>query len=371
MSKTVNRNIIAVFFVTTIIAIACIFVFRAVKKAETKELWIDEIYSSTVSIKPCYREILIKGAKTQGSPAPLDYLFIKFLYQNKDKLKPNWLNLNAYSRLNSIFWNLVTGLFIVFIFFFYLKRGFQSNLVFAIQSLCLTLALLLFYFWPSNFYFSLEMRPYALWNCLWFASIVMFLFYGRVKLPVAILLSFLAASVTASIFQLFSFAISIFFIFLMEKEKPIRIGRLILKYFTIPFIISIYYIKVQKLSFGYINPETYIQYWKEFFHFWITKEMIPILSILGILLTYAFKELKNHTIVFLAILVLYIISPVINYITLSHGFFFSSRQYLYYDLIYPIFLISFAVALPAYLEKVLSFFKKMDRQKKSKERLHL
>lgn len=340
-----------IMFVILIAVISGMFLQRAFAGASAHDFWTDERNGMSTRAAS-YSDLITGNLASQASRAPLDYIVEKLFDEVGGRLLSAGMPPNIYYRLNSIFYIWLSGLFIMLLIFFRIRRDARNYLVLLVQIIFLASALYHYYFWHENFRYWIQMRPYALWCALWFMILTLFFVDGRLKVwPFTVLFTLLAATATAAIYQLFSFGLAFAIVQLIRKEKCRDIMLTGLKVFLIPMIVSLYYILIDRSTiYGWTADAD--QYIKEFFHFWLTKEMIPILSVLGILITVWIKELRNHTIVFLAIFILYLISPLINYAVVSRGIFFSSRHYLYYDLIYAVFLSSMAMVMPVYLEKI-------------------
>lgn len=344
---------ISVFFLISLFIISYRYFIITFKNAEIKDFWIDEEWSLEHTADKSYINLLVYGARGQGSLAPLDYIALRFLNQIKWPLHSLGLPPNIYFRLNSIFFSYSSGLIAVLLLFSFIRENTVNYIIFGLQAILLLLGVMAYYFWYFNLKFAIEARPYALWNSLWFLVLVTFLLKKRFNIPIMILMSLLAMSATASIFQLTCFLFSFVTVRLLDQEELKKVFRVIIKYFSIPIAISLYYILAQNQKFSFGNFEDNLM---QFFKFWLEKEKVPFLSISGILMTIFLKEWRSLTIVFTTMFLLYITSPLTNYIVLSKGFFFSSRQYLYYDLIYPMFIIGAMLILPDYIKKIRDFY---------------
>lgn len=344
-------------FLLIILAIAILFLSRAFNGAQKKVFWMDETFALDTTIKHHNTmDLLIMGAyEGQGSPAPLDYIVVKFLDNIEESVNSFGLHYNIYYRLNSIVSSLMFGIVAVLLPFQFMKKSSSNYLIFILQNIFLIFAFLLFLFWPFNFQYSIEVRPYALWNSLWLVVLVSFIYYKEMKVLFRVFLVLLAATATASVFQMSCFIGAYLFCKMLEREDAEKVVAEVAKTFVLPLIVGFYYIWRKTSVFDYsADHDLYI---KQFYNFWTTKEMIPILMILGIIITVKFKEMRNITIIFVTMLFLYLVSPLINYIVLANKFFFSSRQYIYYDLIYPLFFIGLAVSLPQYYSFVKKTYK--------------
>ncbi|MBF0485514.1 MAG: hypothetical protein HQL16_03260 [Candidatus Omnitrophica bacterium] len=298
-----------------------------------------------------FSSLLLSGVISQGSRAPLDYIFIKTFDQMRKSSLLRWIPENVYYRLNPIFWNFVSGLFVIFL---YLRRIYSEagkNPVYFFQVLCLSAALILYYFWPSNIYFSAEMRPYALWNSLWFSLAALVFLFPESFWGAFFLALFLAMTSSGALFQLLMLALSfVLFSFLKRKDsKRALIG--VIKKFALPVLVTLFYSIRSKM--GYCDrPEAYQGYVTAFFTFWESQWFVSIFSVAGIVLMVFSARYPTGSVVFGAMLLLYIFSPLANYVMLRSGFFFDGRQYLYYHLIFPLFFLGLSLVLPDYWEKI-------------------
>ncbi|MBF0479328.1 MAG: hypothetical protein HQL26_07580 [Candidatus Omnitrophica bacterium] len=334
-------------FIAVVLVMGGIFFFKAIKAADKKNMWADEFVALSATVRDPHCHLLLRGGSGEGSPAPLDYLVLRGLDAIGSTVHYFGLSSNSYYRLSAIGSNLFIGAGVILFVFFFIRKKIQSGLFLALQSLCLIAALVIFYFWPFNFQYATEMRPYALWNSLWFASLAYFMCRG-IRWPLKILLILLALTQTASIFQLCCFCL-IYILGQWGLSVSFRdIFKNVLMTFVLPMAIALYYISCKHSDFNYGNHDVYMG---QFWNFWTNKEKIPILTVTGICITIAIKNMRQSFIVFATMLLLYLVSPIINYIILAHNFFFSSRHYIYYDLIYPLFLIHFAINLEQYLSR--------------------
>jgi len=341
---------ISIVFVSAVIIILGLFINRTFDFAEKKDFWVDERYELTASVRGhSYWDILYRGAQGQGSPSPLEYLAVKFLDHMKEPFHSFGLPFNIYYRLNSIFSTLICGAIGVLLLFSGIQKQKSGNILLCVQAALLGGALWDYYFRIHNFIYAVETRPYALWNALWFLAMAMYLHYRKFNKPLILVLTLLAATVTASLFQMGSLMLSFVMVKLFDKERILEISKSIIKTFAIPLVVCFYYILGKVTHYGHVSgPGDFAKYSRQFFEFWLSMKMIPIVSLLGILMSSFLKNFRSHTIIFTALLILYCVSPAINYLTISKGMYFVHRQYRYYELIYPIFLCHLALALPSY-----------------------
>jgi len=350
--KCAHQRIISLVFLVFTIIISLFFILTAFRIASKKDLWQDEKNGLTSVNSSSYIGLIIYGAKHQGSGAPLDYIALKVLHQIREFPILIKIPHNIYYRLGSIFFALSSSLFVIFIAHKKVTAVAEKILITGFQLSLLILALLVYYFWPPIFNFYVEMRPYALWYAIWFSLVSLYVIYEKLDIASLILWSVLAATAIAAIYQIACFIFCYAIIRLFKKGKLLLVLKTIVKKFTASIFICFYYIFV---NWGYGDYGGYDIYLKQFFDFWTHKEMIPFLSILGFAASVWIGEVERSGVVFLTVLVLYIISPVINYITLYNNFFFSSRQYVYYEVIYPVLFIHTALFWPKYIKKYKKF----------------
>ncbi len=353
------QRVIIVFFLFCALAVGFIFLNQAFQRAYKKPLWADEPYSLEMTVRRGnIPDMIVKGAREQASPAPLDYIFLKIYDNVRPATKALSLPESVYYRLHSVSVNFFSGLIAVFWLFRKAGKNTENYFVLLMQAFLLLAALVFYYFWYFNFQHSLEMRPYALWNALWFLVIAGYIYYGHFNRVLIVLLVLLGLTSSGAIFQMAGLMAAVFITRIINKEKPAGIVLDILKKFSLPVLICLYYISKQS-GYDYDAAKAQ-QYYREFYHFWITKEMVPILSSTAILFAYRLRTLRPLTVIALSYLILYLLSPVFNALVISKGQYFSSRQYLFYDLIYPLFLIVLAMTLPVYFKKVCSLTKPVE-----------
>ena len=345
-------------FIITISAIGIFYLNRVYLGAWGKEFWLDENFSLEVAIRSnSHLAILLKGAQEQASPLPLDYLVIKTL----DLYKPylNFLKLpdNVYYRINAFGSFLIAGMSLGFILWSRIARGRSNVMILFLQAIAIIGAQVTLLFGSFNFFFACEMRPYALWNSLWILICCLYMIHGRSTGGILILLILIAMTASGSVFQFASLALAIIVVDWLQHRGIKSAIWESAKNLALPAFIVAYYLFGKNIHYDYPNYNDYLQ---EFFRFWLNKEMIPILSAAGILITIGFTPLRGAAVIFTTMMVLYLVSPFINYIVLSHKIFFSSRYYAYYDLIYPIMCIHMSLHLPFYYEKLRSQYLKVN-----------
>ena len=340
-----------------LIAIAGIFVCSAIKESSVKDFWTDETFGLNCAVRSnSLSHLLISGADGQGSPAPLDYIFLKLLDNIRKPLHLEWVPINVYYRLNSMGWTFVAGFGAVFLYFCYFRNKAGNYFILLLQIILLAQALAYFYFRHDDFHFAMEARPYALWNALWFCFLSLFLFFREFNGVLLVIATALALTSSGSLFQLLIFALSRLAFQSFETKEFLPALRNTILEFSLPLFIALYYsLKCPHWSYS-TSPENYHGYMKEFYVFWAGKFRVTIYSILGIGMSIYYKEWRKCSVVFIAMLLLYLVSPLCHYVILSKGLFFTRRQYLYYDLTFCIFALGLSLMLPDCWEKLKSHY---------------
>jgi|GEM_PF-6579445 len=344
----ISINKLHIFFLMVFIAIALWFFHKEINAASQKVFWLDEEFVLGRISQDLPIPMILHGEWGQMSPAPLDYIALHGVEQFKEHIGTLGLPDTVFYRLYTIFFNFISGLLIVTALSIHIKNRSLNGLFYFFQMSLLTLGLIFYYFHPMNLHYSIETRPYALWNSLYFSLLCLWMFYPNYKRLLLILMIALAATMTSSIFQLLSLALSFSIVLLCYQENILHVLIKALKLFLLPLCIVAYYI------YSHIHEQW--NWDKErsvtlFVHYWIEHPMVPILCIIAIFKTFRRKEYLGHTIAFSGFLKLYILAPVIMYLTIKRGVYFTPRQYIYYNLIYPVFCIHLALTLPMYFNK--------------------
>jgi len=163
---------------------------------------------------------------------------------------------------------------------------------------------------------------------------------------------FLALTSSGALIQIPALAIAQILFRVIDQDNFWDIGKGVAATFLLPFFIAIFY-ALHADKFGYVkNPQDYQNYLHQFHSFWISKWRTPMLSGLGVLMTIWDRQWRGCTVTFFTIFILYFIAPLVNYKILSTSFFFTSRQYLYFDLVFPLFFLMLAMVLPTYWDQV-------------------
>jgi len=326
-----------------VLALAGYFGLSQIQKSAQKPMWGDELYTLERNVRvQSWSNFLRHGAGGQGSPAPLDYLLIKILDSAKVSLQ--YLNLHplAYYRLSSHLGSLASGLLVALMMW---KLCRPAGLLWIHHALLLIATLTVYWFQFYTYFFSAEMRPYALWNGLTLVTLASFFAWPRWKLLTFFGLCSLAFTATASVFQLMAMGVAFGIVRRLEHRTFREIIREALVLFILPSLIAYYYCP-KGGNWGYLDAGsgTWNQYWA----FWLGKEHVWILCGLSMALCMFRTETRRLMIPSLSLLILYVMGPLIYYLTRKTGFFFSDRQFIYYELDVPLFLMTVALCLPSY-----------------------
>jgi hypothetical protein len=308
------------------LSVGIVFFLSQMQTSSKKPFWIDESYAMGHTLRiHTYQDILTQGATGQGSPAPLDYLALKawdsmrrttgFLAQIPDL---------AYYRLPALAFTLIPYLLMCTIVVRKTLQAKSRPVVISIAALSILLPFSYLYMNEINYY-AHEMRPYALWNALFSVSLILILLriYSILLVPVLVLLSLTA---TAALFQLLALCASYITCCILAGEQKKQTWQKAARLFVAPIILSIFYcLKVDQ--YGYDAPT-----WSDFTHFYVRK--LSTCGLLTIILFAAFlhQTMRKQAAAILALVIMFLLGPLVFWLTLQKGFFFTSRQYIYYDL---------------------------------------
>jgi hypothetical protein len=255
------------------------------------------------------------------------------------------LNVEAYYRLIA---NGSTVLAAFGIFFLFLKTELSSikiNLAF-LQGILVTFALVSFLFSRFVHYYAAEMRPYAIWNALYMLTLAAAILRPKAEKLLIGLMTLLALSATASIFQLGFLGLAYFWIEHFEKgwkKSLIKTSRI----FFLPMGISLFY--CLRVSVGEMKSSGGT--WNDFLDLWINKATIIPLFLVEIWICFFKKETRSLAIAPIGFLLLFLAGPLIFKITEARGYFYADRQYVYYDLGTAVFLLTLAQLIPFHLHR--------------------
>ncbi len=343
-----QKNIVYLFICALMMLVVVSFIGQ-LYQAQSKPFWGDEEYGIETSVAYfSYGHMLLHGAQGQGSPAPLDYLALKIFDDMKIHVDTFGLSDEVYYRLWA---NGVTVVMCFIMALLLLGDINSSRSTISIKSIQMTLvvfACVTFLFSRMVYYYAAEARPYALWNVLWMFSLVVSLSEQKSKRLLIISLCLLAMSATASIFQILMMAIA-FGIFEFLKEKKFQQTILkTMKIFVLPFLISFYYcLQADKWSIVEAGGTFH-----DFLDLWNHKATtIPLMGV-AIGLCFIGRDNRKHALAPLSVLLLFLIGPLIFWVTRLKGFFYAERQFVYYDLTYAVFLLTVMKCLPSIFSRI-------------------
>ncbi len=331
-----KKLLVSIIFWFLVVFISVFFLLGQLKYSRYKSLWVDENYGLITVVKHSITSMIINGIPEQGSPSPLDYIFIKLIHNMRKSVGYLGLQPTTYYRLPANISTMVAGIVVVAISWFQLNR---KKKILVDQIILILLSLLFFLFNYSSYYYSAEMRPYALWNGLWFIALSSFFVWPRLRFVSLVSLTLLAFSATASIFQILSLVVA-FLIVSFFRNRNWKKTILNSTIFLIPLFISAYY--SLKTTQWYVNGAE----WDDFLRFWLRHFYIAAGSIIAIGVSYYFGAPRNSLIPPVATLILYLMCPLILTVTQARGFIFTPRHYIHFVLAVPIFLLSLSYSVP-------------------------
>ena len=172
-----------------------------------------------------------------------------------------------------------------------------------------------------------------------FSVFLCFFLWPRLRLLSILCLTLLAFTAAASIFQIMALSISFLIARLIEKEKCQTIFKEGISLFLIPTLVSLYYC-LKAGRWGYLGPQWGT--WSSFLNFWYHFKYVGIGSVIIIALCLLKDSTRPYVIPPMSVLLLYLMGPINYKITRYKGFFFTERQYIYYELAIPIFFLTVA-----------------------------
>jgi len=340
------------FFVVTVVFLfgVCNFI-NQMHHADNKEFWLDEKYSMKSTIQGnSYLGLLGKAAiRSESNAAPLDYLFTKILVDMKQEVRSFGLSDKEYYRLWANFVMILGGLVVVCLFTRDILRSPFSGQIRIFQLLLLMFLPLLYLYRPMTYHYQAEVRPYALWFALWLISIGICSLARTSKIILAVCLSLLAMTMVGSVFQILAVGIAYFVIQWLQNGWK-QAMRDFFQVFTVPLFLVVFY--AYPAAYGHRSDEPWAVVWHQFYELWGHEAIIIPLLIVSIGSLYLSKRTQPMIIGPLAVLIVFLMGPLILLITLGRGYFFTERQYIYYDAHRAVFWLSLINILPFYLEKI-------------------
>jgi hypothetical protein len=302
----------------------------------------DEIVTLTQYLRAqSLRDLIVKGAAQQVSPAPLLYLADATLDVSRGRLNYLGLTPQGYMRLPSLVFTAGLGLAAALAVGLRIRK--QNGTL--LQYFFVLCGLAIFYFHPKVFAFAGTERPYGLWNGLWLFLLAWLL--GRPPAPRVplIVLSLMAATATAACFQILAVGIALVVVRRVEGKSAKEIlkeGALLL---ALPAAIGAYYAlrseqaSYEELGYGEKIPR-FLRFWLlGNLHVWIAGGAMTWLA----LKRPALRELAIPPV---ALTALIIVMPLV--FTLAHmkGYTMVSRQYIWTSTAVPLALFFTAIAWP-------------------------
>lgn len=336
-------------YILLILFLSSIFFVGQLKWASRKSFWLDERFCVEIMEKASYKEILL-GHKDFASPAPLDYLIQKPIFHAKYRV--NFLGFQplVYFRLWPNFMTLFSGLFAVFLFSREIIFSCQRLWIKSLQYFVMIGMLGAYFFTVRVYHYAAEYRTYALWNCLWLIALVLFFLKKPMKKTFRVVMVLLSFTSTAAVFQFISLMIAQIGTDWLDQKRKKEIFVEILKTYFIPFIIVVFY-GLKAPGYGYDlegDWDKFMKFWK--FQAYVFPLMLSVLFLFFLKVSHRFNIRPP-----LAVLIFYLLCPIITLIAEFRGVFFAPRYFIGLSLIVPIFLLSVCKLLPIYL----SSFKKI------------
>ena len=322
-------------------------------RADKKDFWLDEQYSLERTVHISYTGLLSKKAQSvEANPAPLDYIFTKIFDDIKQPVNSFGFSDKTYYRLWANFVTVFSGFSIVCLFLYDILRSKYVLLIKIFQLVLLTFLPLTYLFRPMIYHYAAEVRPYALWCALWFIAIGLCFSAQTKKGMLLIFLSLLGMTMTGSVFQILAMGMAYFVVTWMQKGWKQALLESV-QIFTIPLLLVFFY--AYPASYGDRTTVPIWIAWKQFLKLWTHETMIIPMMLISIGLLHFSKKTQHMVIGPLSVLIVFLMGPAIFMITRWRGYFFTERQYIYYDIHKAVFLLCLINFLPIYLERTKSF----------------
>lgn len=340
------------FFVIAVVFLTGVANFvHQMERADQKAFWLDEEFGLAQTVhENSYRGLLAKAAvRSEANAAPLDYLFVKVLDDLKKPTGQFGLSDRTYYRLWANFVMVFSGFLIVCLFARSILRSPTSDPIRIFQLLLLMLLPLLYLYRPMTYHYAAEARPYALWFSLWFVSTALCSQPRVSKITLALCLSLLAMTMAGSLFQIL--AVGTAYCAVRQKEQGWKQAlKESLQIIGVPLFLVVFY--AFPADYGRRYDGTWEAAWRQFYELWSHELVIVPMLLLMITLLYQAKQTRPQITGPLAVLIIFLMGPAIFMLTLGRGYFFTERQYIYYDAHRAVFWLSLINVLPCYLEKI-------------------
>jgi hypothetical protein len=341
----------AAFVIVVVFLIGLCNFINQMHHADHKEFWLDEKFSLKNTIQNnTYLGLLGKAdVRSEANTAPLDYIATKILDDIKRPVNAFGLSDKIYYRLWANFVMVFSGFLIVCLFVREILRSPVSNSVRIFQLILLLFLPFVYLYRPMTYYYAAEVRPYALWFALWFLCIGICSMPRSNKFILTVCLSLLAMTMVGSIFQLLALAIAYAVVQCLQHgwKQALKDS---FQVFTIPLFVVVFY--AYPAAYGDRSSVPPSVAWYHFYDLWGHEAIVIPMLLVTITSLYLSKRTQPMIIGSLAVLIVFLMGPLICGITLGRGYFFTERQYIYYDANRAIFWLGLINMMPFYLEKI-------------------
>jgi hypothetical protein len=339
-SSEASKWLHAIFFFLAVL-LAIVFIEAGLKRASRNTLWLDEAHALEQSRREdSYGRLLLHGPARQMSPAPLGYVFEKGLDDIREATRYFGLTPFAYYRLASIGATASLGLLACFVIWTRIRKN-EPGICF-LQALLTLGSLGAFYFQHDVFHYAAEMRPYALWNSLWFLALVVST--CRCAWPMqAMVLTLTALSATAAVLQIFALGLASALVIMGAGAGWKKSTREILQIFAVPSIVALYF----SLRTSHWAFETYGS-WPGFLKFWLRSSFgLWLVTGMAAALAWFKRPLWHYATGPTAMVALLLLGPVAFFAASQKGMVYSPRHYMYWGMAWPVALMVLALAAPS------------------------
>jgi hypothetical protein len=339
----------AFFVIAVVLLISVCHFIDQMHYAQGKEFWLDEKYALKNTIKGTTYLGLLTKSDDESNAAPLDYLCTKFLDDVKKSVGSFGLSDKVYYRLWANFAMLLGGFVVVCLFLRDILCSPASNPIRLFQMFLLILLPFTYLYRPMTYHYEAEMRPYALWFALWLITVGVASLARTRKFLLAMVLSLLAMTMVGSIFQILSVGIAYCGVRWLQngwKQAMLETFQI----FTVPVVLVVFY--AFPAAYGQRMLEPAAAVWHRYSIWWMHEAIIIPMLLVSAGILWRSKRTQAMVIGPISVLIVLLMGPLILGLTLGRGYFYTERQYIYYDAHHAVFWLSMINCLPFFLEKI-------------------
>ncbi len=345
------KNVLSVAVLAAIACLSVVFAVGEMGLAAKKPLWLDETYGLGESRQQSYTSFVLRGAISEPSPAPLDYITNKFFIDFKSAVGDFGLKEEVYFRIKPLV-AVLLGLLVIVVLVV-IEGASQSAPIVLLWNFLLFCIPFAYFFQTQIFFYSIETRSYALWVALYAWVLAASFRSSRRPWLLTIALSLMACTSIAALYQSVALLVAFWWLRMLQQDKWQPILKQALIIFAIPLLITGYYCYLS--GTGFMDRVASGGTWADFRDFWTNKLVtIPLMLFAAGICLYR-RETQSFALAPLGFLIYYLMGPAIYYLTTHvRGYFYAERQFICYDLTYVVLILTVLFAAPVYISRIKS-----------------